>query len=103
MRRQALREIKATLARIDMIRAATDEELEAQRIFTNIVRMKANTPLSMFNPSYHLRAVSEIDAEGSKEPVAAAATNGHSSAEKLEETKPTAKKTTTSPAKKTPK
>lgn len=85
MCQQALKEIKATLARIDTIRAATDEELKAQRIFTNIARKKANTPLSMLNPSYQLQSMSAINAKDSKEPVAAA-TNGHSSTEKLEAT-----------------
>lgn len=41
LRRQALGEIKAVMGRVENIRAATDEELEAQRIFTNVAKLKA--------------------------------------------------------------
>ena len=52
LRRQALKEIKAVLSRIDAIRMATDEELETQRIFTNIAKLKATTLPTMAEVAY---------------------------------------------------
>ena len=43
LRRQALLEIRTILSRIETIRVATDEELEAQRIFTNVAKLRANS------------------------------------------------------------
>ena len=43
LRHQALKEIKAILARAESFRAATDEELETQRILSDIARIKAGT------------------------------------------------------------
>ncbi len=103
LRQHALKEIKATLARVDTIRAATDEELEAQKIFTNIARLKANSPLSMFRPVYELPVNGVVEVEEAKEPVAAAVatTNGRGGAEKVEVTKPTASKATSARSRKT--
>ena len=47
LRQQALKEIKAILARVESVRAATDEELETQRILSDIARIKANTTTLM--------------------------------------------------------
>ena len=102
LRQHALKEIKATLARVDTIRAATDEELEAQRIFTNIARLKANSPLSMFRPTYELPVNSVVETEAVPELVpAAASTNGHAASAAVEETKPTASKSTSTRSNKT--
>jgi hypothetical protein len=45
LRRQALKEVKAILARVESVRAAADEELETQRIFSNIAKIKANSSM----------------------------------------------------------
>ena len=63
LRRQALEEIKMILARVETIRAATDEELETQRIFSNITKLKA-TSLSPLGQSIHDVADSAVSAEG---------------------------------------
>ena len=47
LRRQALKEIQAIMARVETIRAATDEEHETQRIFSNIAKLKATSPSMM--------------------------------------------------------
>ena len=52
LRRQALKEIKAILGRIDMIRGATDEELETQRIFSNIAKARADSSSLLLEPQY---------------------------------------------------
>ena len=44
LRRQALKEIQAIMGRVETIRAATDEEHETQRIFSNIAKLKATSP-----------------------------------------------------------
>ena len=41
LRRQALKEIKTVLARVENMREATNEELETQRILTNVAKIKA--------------------------------------------------------------
>ena len=43
LRRQALLEIKTILSRIDTVRTATDEELETQRIYTNVARIRSQS------------------------------------------------------------
>jgi hypothetical protein len=50
LRRHALEEIKAILGRVETIRAATDEELETQRIFADIARLKASTASLLVQP-----------------------------------------------------
>ena len=43
LRRQALLEIKTILSRIETVRTATDEELETQRIYTNVARIRSQS------------------------------------------------------------
>ncbi len=52
LRRQALKEIKLVLTRLEDMRAAADEELETQRILTNITRLKATSRWFMAETSY---------------------------------------------------
>lgn len=47
LRREALKEVKAILTRVESVRAAADEELETQRIFSNIAKLKANSTALM--------------------------------------------------------
>ena len=51
LRHQALQEIKAVLGKVDSIQVATNEELETQRIFTNIARIKATPASVMAQPN----------------------------------------------------
>lgn len=60
LRRQALKEIKLVLSRLEDMRAAADEELETQRILTNITRLKATSRWFMSESSY-----SDSEAESS--------------------------------------
>ena len=62
LRRQALREIRTILERIETVRTATDEELESQRIFANIARLRANSPFSTAAPDYSNGDNSNADA-----------------------------------------
>ncbi len=43
LKRRALEEIKGIMARVDSIRVAAEEELETQRILTNIAKLKATS------------------------------------------------------------
>ncbi len=43
LKRRALEEIKGVMARVDSIRVAAEEELETQRILTNIAKLKATS------------------------------------------------------------
>ena len=43
LKRRALEEIKGIMARVDSIRVAEEEELETQRILTNIAKLKATS------------------------------------------------------------
>ena len=52
LRQEALKEIKAILTRVETIRAATGEELETQRIFTNIAKLKATSTAMLAQPSH---------------------------------------------------
>ena len=51
LRHQALKEIRAILARVESVKEATDEELETQRIFSNIARLKANSTSMLARPA----------------------------------------------------
>ena len=51
LRQQALQEIKGILGRVESIRMATDEELETQRIFANIAKLKATSGLALTEPT----------------------------------------------------
>ena len=51
LRHQALKEIKAILGRVESVRLAADEELETQRIFSNIARLKANLVSLLARPA----------------------------------------------------
>ena len=75
LRRQALKEIQAIMARVETIRAATDEEHETQRIFSNIAKLKATSPSALDHPNddgngsanpYHGLRPSEATAEGTE-------------------------------------
>ena len=50
LRRQALKEIRAIMGHIETMRAATDEELETQRIFSNVTKLKAMAPSRLTEP-----------------------------------------------------
>ena len=43
LRRQAFKEVKTILTRVENMRAAINEELETQRILTNVSKLKANS------------------------------------------------------------
>ena len=58
LRRQALLEIKTILSRIEAVRAATDEELETQRIYANVAKIRAQS-MSLVDP--------ELQANGERE------------------------------------
>ena len=47
LRRQALAEIRSIMTRVEALRAATEEELETQRIFSNTARIKASSASAM--------------------------------------------------------
>lgn len=51
LRQQALREIKEILGRVEGLRAAADEELETQRILTDITKLKSNSAALMLEPN----------------------------------------------------
>ena len=51
LRNQALKEIKAIMGRVETVRAAADEELETQRILTNIAKLKADSAALLFQTS----------------------------------------------------
>ena len=50
LRRQALKEIRAIMGRIETMRSATDEELETQRIFSNVTKLKAMAASRLTEP-----------------------------------------------------
>jgi vacuolar-type H+-ATPase subunit H len=43
LRRQALKEVKSVLSRVETMRAAANEELETQRILSNVAKLKATS------------------------------------------------------------
>ena len=49
--RQVLKEIRAIMSRIENVRAATDEELETQRIFSGVAKIKATSASLLFEGS----------------------------------------------------
>lgn len=75
LRRQALKEVKAILTRVESVRAAADEELETQRIFSNIAKLKANstTLLAGQTVNGHAESAGDLRAEVSASPIAKAA------------------------------
>ena len=51
LRRDALREIKAVLSRVETMKSTADEELETQRVLTNISKIKATSRWLLDSPA----------------------------------------------------
>ena len=74
LRRQALKEVKAILSRVESVRAAADEELETQRIFSNIAKIKANsaTLITGQTANGHVEVTGGLPVDVSPTPIAEA-------------------------------
>ena len=51
LRRDALKEIKAVLTRVETMKSTADEELETQRVLTNISKIKATSRWLLDSPA----------------------------------------------------
>ncbi len=62
LRRTALKEVKAVLARTENMRSAADEELETQRILTNISKIKTTSRWLMGDSNSQNNGIDGVDA-----------------------------------------
>ena len=57
LRRQALGEIKSMMGRIEAVRAATDEELETQRVYSHVAKIKSTSTSLVVEPDHRVQDV----------------------------------------------
>ena len=61
LRRQAFKEVRTILTRVENMKAAVNEELETQRILTNVTRLKANSSRLLTDAGHEDLGVLEAD------------------------------------------
>ena len=100
LRGQALKEIKTVLTRVESMRASVNEELEIQRILTNVAKMKANSRavISEFPQAVTYEGEPEPESNGTAEPHATGESESEGAAPESGAARPARRKRTASKA-----